>query len=732
MTILQKYVTTFLLLLPVSIAVAQGGGSIVPTQDNDVIGLVQDVFIKGTCKNVSNIEGSGSPTSFGIFKNGGNVIGFPEGIMLSSGDVEEAVGPNTSVETSSRFGRSSTDKDLVGIATNQLFDVTVLEFDFVPLADEVTFQYVFASEEYCEFVGTIFNDVFGFFVSGPGINGEFADGAINVARLPDSEEFVSINTVNHLMNEASYVKNELEDDAANCLIPFSPSHLNTIEYDGFTTPLTARFSVVPCETYHIRLVVGDVGDDKLDSAVFLRSKSFDLGELASVKALVPNRTDTIAYEDCADGQFVFTRPAQSDRLEPYVVDFAIKENSTATEGADFQSLVRQVVIPERQNSVVLPIQSLADDLQEDLETLTLELLQICECEEGSNATLRLADAQPPEFSFPPIAACANQSFTLQPTLISGVEPLQFEWNDGTADTMLSATIAASNTYVLTVTDFCDNAFVDSVTVDIQAIPTATLSGAADFCEGQTEVRLPLSFSGNSPYAFAYSVDGNRTIFVENILDPNFNLLVTEAGNYELLQFSDAACEGIADGEAMVRDVGFLVETAATAPTCPDDEDGRIELNISEGTPPFAINWSVPVDNVQNPTNLSIGTYEVTVTDAAACEIILPITIAAPAIIPIACENTELFIPNVFSPNDDGQNDFFEIFAANSTNILRVSATQILDRWGNAVYTTTNAFPKWDGTFRGELLNDAVFFYAIEVELENGEKQIFRGTVTLVR
>ena len=115
----------------------------------------------------------------------------------------------------------------MAIATDDLFDVAVIEFDFVPVVSQVTFQYVFASEEYCEFVGTIFNDVFGFFVSGPGIDGPFENGAINVARVPDSDEFVSINTINHINNDNLYVKNELSGDVGNCDIAFDPQQLNT-------------------------------------------------------------------------------------------------------------------------------------------------------------------------------------------------------------------------------------------------------------------------------------------------------------------------------------------------------------------------------------------------------------------------------------------------------------------------------------------------------------------------
>lgn len=730
----NQLIILFLLLLgyAANLFAQPNGGSIMTMQNNNAIELVKEIFIKGDCKNVTNIEGSGMPESFGEFDNAGNVIGFPDGIILSTGDVKLAEGPNESVETTASFANSSNDKDLSKIATNQLFDVAVLEFDFVPLDNEVFFQYVFASEEYCEFVGTIFNDVFGFFVSGPGINGEFEDGAINVARLPDSDEFVSINTVNHLINDDSYVKNELPDDVSNCNIAFNPSHLNTIEYDGFTVPLTARFDVIPCETYHIRLVVGDVGDDKLDSAVFLRSKSFDLGELATVKAIVPNREDTIAYENCADGQFVFSRPPNSNRNEPLVVDFIIDNASSATEGIDFQAVERSVTIPVGRNNVILPIETLVDEEVENIETITLELQQICKCEEGSQATLRLADARPPEIDFPLFNACANQAFTVQPQINAGVPPFAYQWSDGSVADSLTETIEAPTTYALTVTDFCQNSVSDSILINIQSLPTAHLAGEITYCEGQIDKTLPLTFTGLPPWSFAYTINNTPPILVDNILDANFGLPVNQVGRYALIEFTDAACVGEATGMGLVTDIGISFTYETLSPTCPEIADGQIVLNIADGNPPYTINWATNVNDLSAPNNLPTGTYELTVTDAQDCFVSTIIDLSVPEILLPICENTTVYIPNAFSPNGDGINDFFEIGLPNPTSIQQISQVQITDRWGNLVYSTTNAMPRWDGTYQNQLLTPAVFLYQILVILDNGESSLIQGDVSLVR
>ncbi len=734
-TLQKRYLFFLFFQLSLYPLLAQFNGDIIRTQLNsDAINLVSDVFIKGTCNNVSNIESSGSPESFGVFQNGENIIGFNDGIILSTGDVRSAEGPNSFVETTTQFNLPSLDKDLVDIGTDELFDVTVLEFDFIPVDREVTFQYVFASEEYCEFVGTDFNDVFGFFVSGPGINGPFSDNAINVARLPDSDEFVSINAVNHITNQQIYVKNELRDDVGNCDIIFNPSHIESIEYDGFTIPLLARIPVIPCEEYHIRLVLGDVGDDKLDSAVFLRSNSFDLGELATVKSLIPNRTDTVAYENCLDGQFVFTRPSGRFNLRPLVVDFEIDELSTALEGLDFSSIPRSVTIPAGQDSVILTIPTLLDEQTENIESLTLNLKfpQICECNKGSSATLNFADPKPPALFLAPISACAGQTFSIVPQIAGGIPPFNFRWNDNSTDFSLQTSIQSPTNFTLTVTDFCNNQATDSAQINLQEMPTAVLSGDINYCEGINDETLPINFNGNPPWSFTYQINSNSPISIDSVFDRNFNLPVSESGTYQLIEFSDATCTGAPTGTGQVNDINIELSIETISPSCPSVNDGQINLTILTANPPYDINWLPTVNDATNPTNLSAGVYNLMIRDAQNCVLMDSIILENPSVLAPECEQKAVYIPNVFSPNGDGINDFFEIFLTNQTTIQQVLKAEIIDRWGNLVYFSEGVMPKWDGRFGDKLLNPAVFLYKVQLELQDGKIELLQGSLSLVR
>lgn len=708
-------------------------GSIQTQSNSDADNLVNEVFITGTCKNVSNISSSGALESFGVFQNAATILGFPEGIILSTGNARSAEGPNGSVETTTQFGNMSVDRDLVDIATDQLFDVTVLEFDFVPVETEVTFQYVFASEEYCEFVGTNFNDVFGFFVSGPGINGPFSDGAINVARLPDSDEFVSINTVNHSINRNSYVKNEMRDDIDNCNITFDPKHLFTIEFDGFTIPLLARFSVIPCETYHIRLVVGDVGDDKLDSAVFLRANSFDLGEVATVEAKVPNQTEAVAFENCLDGQFIFSRPKGSFNFTPLTIGFEIDALSTALEGVDFSNIPRSVTIPAGQNTVALDIPTLLDGQAETLERLIikLNLSQACECKEGDSATLHIMDPDTPQLILPPRLVCAGQAFSIAPDITGGVPPYTFTWNGNSEDMSLQTTIQTETTFSLTVTDVCNQQAMESVTIKIQNEPSAELSGVIDYCNDVTDVTLPVNFNGQPPWSFTYQINNSALITIDSIFDENFNLPVSQSGNYQLIEFSDASCDGKAIGMGLVNDINIKLDVDIRSPSCPDANDGQIKLTI-QGDPPYDINWTPPLNDDTNPTNVSAGVYSLNIRDARNCLVVESIVIDNPSDITVECLKDLVYIPNAFSPNGDGSNDFFEIYPISQTLFQQGLKVEIFDRWGNLVYLSEEALPKWDGRVEGELLSPAVFMYVISIELNAEKTEYLKGSLHLIR
>jgi hypothetical protein len=211
--------------------------------------------------------------SAGTFTNGGLAptgIGIQSGILLTTGKAADAIAPNDNGavpeilggggpgdDTSTELGLAG-DVDLTSLAGHPTLDATVLSFSFTTaFAGDLTFRFVFASEEYIDYVGTQFNDVFAFYLDGE-----------NLAVIPGEPPVpISVDTVNPLQNSGYYRNN------------INPAPIQ-VEYDGLTTVLTAQKLDLPAGTHTMKLAIADGSDYILDAAVFIEGGSFQITEVA--------------------------------------------------------------------------------------------------------------------------------------------------------------------------------------------------------------------------------------------------------------------------------------------------------------------------------------------------------------------------------------------------------------------------------------------------------------------
>ncbi|WP_396212089.1 choice-of-anchor L domain-containing protein, partial [Flavobacterium sp.] len=244
--------------------------------------LVQQ-FLVGTGITASNVSFNGAPNvvlprdqAARFLTNGGitTAIGIKEGVLLTTGQSTLAYGPNNAAGSSLQSAFAPTpDPDLQMIATQPIQKGSILEFDFVAQGKEVSFDFVFASEEYDEYSTSAFNDVFGFFISGPGITGPFTNNAKNIALLPSSTTGNFAVTMNNVNNGAAN-----NGPCTNCQY-YTHNNTNDVQYDGFTKVLTAKSAIQCGQTYHIKLAVSNVSDNGWDSAVFIKKFSITPLEL---------------------------------------------------------------------------------------------------------------------------------------------------------------------------------------------------------------------------------------------------------------------------------------------------------------------------------------------------------------------------------------------------------------------------------------------------------------------
>lgn len=242
--------------------------------------LVEEILL-GSGVLIGNVKFTGEKHAIGVYEDSTSQLGIKQGIILTSGNAYYILGPNKTPR-SGWASNAPGDEDLNKIARGKTYDASILEFDFVTMSENLSFEFVFASEEYLEYVGSKFNDVFAFFVTTP--SGE----QYNIATLPDGETPITVNTVNNELNSQFYLDNAYINvtdpfiwDVRNRKVITNENYQKEeqppqyfTQFDGFTTVLQAKATVIPNEVYHIKIAISDVGDGILDSGVFLKAGTF--------------------------------------------------------------------------------------------------------------------------------------------------------------------------------------------------------------------------------------------------------------------------------------------------------------------------------------------------------------------------------------------------------------------------------------------------------------------------
>lgn len=442
--------------------------------------LVRDWLI-GEGVQTFNITSSGHINSRGYFSGTSN-LGIESGVILASGHVENSEGPNNSGSLASQWALPG-DPVLSQLANNGQpggpvsYDATVLEFDFIPQSNTVEFRYVFGSEEYPNFANTNFNDVFGFFISGPDLYGTypsppgFPNGAINIAQLPilaNPPLYVSINNINNGQSNTGPCENC--QFYVNNGTGTTPTVNTYIQYDGFTTVLIARSFVRACETYHIKLVIGDIADDNYDSGVFLEANSFSSVGLGANVAYTHEEVDT-AVEGCNSANVVF----KLFQVTPVDYDIILDVGGTALRGIDYVDIPDTLTIPQGQDSIILVIDPIEDFLPEDLnETVTLRFnSSLCPSSaQYDTVTLYIKDLQIfSSWATGSHSIECGQPDTLYASGDGGQVPYSFQWNTGSTSDTLFISPPNPTQYTVVISDVCGQSETQVIDVDVIG-PTA--------------------------------------------------------------------------------------------------------------------------------------------------------------------------------------------------------------------------------------------------------------------
>ncbi len=539
------------------------------------------------------------PNGYGAYTASATNLGSNAGVILTSGLAADAIGPNNVGNRTVQVGTPG-DALLNAVTGRTTYDACTFEFDIIPEGDTLKFKYVFASEEYPEWVNSQFNDVFGFYISGPGIVGQK-----NIAIIPGGAP-CTINTVNNgtanagpCTNCAYYVDNQT--------VPGQ-----TIQYDGFTKNLQAISAVQPCQTYHLKLVIADASDRKWDSGVFIEQIESNNVTL-SVATL---NTLPQMIEGCNPATVTFTRSPVNNKT--LTIPFSFGGNAIKNTDYTVSNAGSTVFFPPNVATATFTITPINDGLNEGIENVKVYIGNpLCAGNPPTDSVnIEIHDSLYVTINPPRDSICPGQSVQLT-SVTSG---LLFNWspaaglNSATAKNPI-ATPAATTTYQLTTSaGACSN--IRRVNIKVSNINlNPTVNNV--LCNGQNNGSILLNPSGGlGTYSYSWSTAPITSKDQINKGPGSYNVTVTDAKGCSVVGTFPITQPGPLNGGLNSPTVtgGFNV-------ACNGASTGSITTNPSGGTPPYTYTWTGPggfTSNLQSPSGLAAGTYCVTIRDVNGC------------------------------------------------------------------------------------------------------------------
>ena len=433
--------------------------------------LVRNVLL-GQGVEIYGVQFNGSTgvincNAIGKFTTGNNPtnLGISEGIIMGTGAVTMAAGSNTSGSSSVTSGCTSYNcPELSAIATSSVNDCAVLEFDFIPRSDSIKFKYVFASEEYPEFVCSSFNDIFGFFLTGVNPNGGMYS-AQNIALVPNSTTPISINCVNGGVSAGS---------ATPCILTNSQYYVDntggtSIQYDGFTTVLTAEAKVIPCQIYHLKMAIADLGDNAYDSGVFLQANSLTSNAISSS---FDNFANPNAPSDLYEGCEAFVTMSRPQALStPTRINVSIEGD--VSNGVDFAQWNDYFYFPANTTEFTMSLAPYQDGLSEGIEYAKFVLSPLNGCPRADSIEFNIIDTEPIEAHIERDTLMnSSSSIQLRAIASGGMPEKKYTWtNMMTGQRSNNQNITVSTVpdarWLLEVEDSCHNYNSDTILIGIR-------------------------------------------------------------------------------------------------------------------------------------------------------------------------------------------------------------------------------------------------------------------------